>query len=61
MYIHTHSVFRAMRLCCECQICDPFVTFVNCDHIVQQKVEISKIRRCLGYVHAEADPDHIML
>jgi len=30
------------------------ITLMDCDHIVQQKVEIML---CLGYLHAKADPD----
>ena len=38
---------------------------VDCDHIGQRKVEMvhdrNRIVQCLGYLHAEADPDRIIL
>jgi len=36
---------------------------VDCDHIVQRKVEISTRQKdhCLGYLHAEADSDLVVL
>jgi len=37
---------------------------VDYDHIVQQKWKMAYDRagqQCLGYLHAEADPDHTIL
>jgi len=42
-----------------CPFVRPSVTFVDCDHVVQQKLEMGRWsdKRCLAYLHSEADPD----
>jgi len=39
------------------------VMLMDCDHTVQQNVEFGndRIGRCLGYMHAEVDPDRSSL
>jgi len=48
------------RVCCVVHLS---ITLVDCDHIVQQKWRSAHdgIGRCLGYLHAEANPDHSIL
>jgi len=54
------------RLCYRHDVCPSVclsITLVDCDHIVQQKVEwaYDRIGLCLSYLHAEADLNRSIL
>ena len=60
---YSHLLPLSARFCCEDDVCLS-VLLVDCDHIVQQKVEMGtrQIGRCfIRYLHAKADQDCIIL